>query len=104
MAEKNQKLVVAILEFLEESTVDGSVLENDKKRIEAASKPFLLLIMPQHTSARSEAPSMAIVDCQGPTPRTPSQQFSVCSHTFPQFNALARPLGSALPTKCKDRS
>lgn len=46
MAEKNQKLVIAILEFLEKSIVDGSVLEDNKKTIESASKPFVLLIMP----------------------------------------------------------
>ena len=46
MAEENQKLGIAILEFLEKSIMDGSILEDDKQEIEVASKPFVLLIMP----------------------------------------------------------
>ena len=46
MAEENQRLVIAILEFLEKSIVEGSVLEDKKKTVEVASKPFVLLIMP----------------------------------------------------------
>ena len=40
MAEENQKLGIAILEFLEKSIMDGSVLEDDKQKIEIASKPL----------------------------------------------------------------
>jgi hypothetical protein len=40
MAEKNQKLVFAILEFLDKSTVDGLVRDGDKTKIEAAGKPY----------------------------------------------------------------
>jgi len=36
MAEKNQKLVLAVLEFLEQSIADGSVREDDKEGIEVA--------------------------------------------------------------------
>lgn len=41
MAEKNQKLVLAILEFLEKSIADGSVREDDKEGIEVASASFV---------------------------------------------------------------
>jgi len=46
MSEKNQKLVLAILEFLEKSIADGSVREDDKEGIEVAGKSFVLLVMP----------------------------------------------------------
>jgi small glutamine-rich tetratricopeptide repeat-containing protein alpha len=46
MAEKDQKLVLAILEFLEKSIADGSVREDDKEGIEIASTSFVLLIIP----------------------------------------------------------
>ena len=74
MAEENQKLGIAILEFLEKSIMDGSVLEDDKQKIEVASKPFVLLIMPPKFGlGRSAAPSMAIGARQRPKPRVPSQ-------------------------------
>lgn len=41
MAEKNQKLVLAILEFLESSIADGSVREDDKEGIEVAGRSFV---------------------------------------------------------------
>ena len=48
MAEKNQKLVLTILEFLEKSIADGSVREDDKEGIEVASKSCVSLVMHQH--------------------------------------------------------
>jgi len=51
MAENNQRLVLAILEFLEKSIKDGSVREDDKEGIEVASTSFVLLIMLPPTSA-----------------------------------------------------
>ena len=42
MAEKNQKLVLAILEYLEKSIADGSVREDDKEGVEVASAFFVL--------------------------------------------------------------
>jgi len=41
MTGENQKLVLAILEFLEKSISDSSVREDDKKGMEAASKSFV---------------------------------------------------------------
>lgn len=52
MTGENQKLVLAILEFLEKSISDSSVREDDKKGMEAASKSFVWLRMPPHIGAR----------------------------------------------------
>ena len=51
MAEENQKLVLAILEFLQKSTADGSVRDGDKQGIGVASKCFVSLIMRQRPVA-----------------------------------------------------
>jgi Homodimerisation domain of SGTA len=53
MAEKNQKLVLAILEFLEKSIADGSVREDDKEGIEVASRSFVSFIIPPNVGDAS---------------------------------------------------
>src|SRR5258706_16203715 len=101
MAEKNQKLVLAILEYLEKSIADGSVREDDKEGVEVASASFVLSCHHQTSATRRRC--MSIGD-RGPS-RTcganPSQHFS---YVFPQFNALAKRLGSTLPMTPKDRN
>jgi len=101
MAEKNQKLVLAILEFLEKSIADGSVREDDQEGIEVASAFFVLLC--HHQTSATRRPS-AIAVHQGWTARTPVKHFSVCLCVFSQFNALAKRLGSTLPMTRRDRN
>jgi len=103
MAEKNQKLVLAILEFLEQSIADGSVREDDKEGIEVAGKPFVSLIMPP-TSATRRCASTGNCGSLGTGAPNLSQHFSVCLSMFPQSNALAKRLGSTLPMTRKDRN
>ena len=98
MAEKNQKLVLAILEYLEKSIADGSVREDDKEGVEVASTSFVLLCHHQTSATRRRCKSIG--DC-GPDGADPSRHFS---YMFPQSNALAKRLGSTLPMTLKERN
>lgn len=101
MVEKDQKLVLAILEFLETSMVDGSVCEDDKNGIEVASKS-------SYTDTATEpwgfVVVLAIALRLGQMRRTPRQHFSLCLYASPQFNALVKRLESTFPTQRKDRN
>ena len=104
MAEKNQKLVLAILEFLEKSIADGSVREDDKEGIEVASASFVLLCHHQTSATRRRCASIGDRGSSRTGNANPGQRVPVCLHMFPQFNALAKRLGSTLPMTLKKRN